>query len=113
VGDFYLTKVVKTRKPHVCGMCDSTVPKGLKAEYVSGRYEESWVSYYLCPFCLRYIDVMNPDLSDGFSGDFLSDDLAEIGIYDVDIMYNEEKVFFSDSEENTYLKTWDEFFLKI
>ena len=51
MGDVYLSKTVKTRKPHTCDYCGAMIPAGSAAVRESGIGEDGPFASYACGKC--------------------------------------------------------------
>jgi hypothetical protein len=69
---FWNTRQIKrTKKPHQCQFCGRIIPAGSSCESNSGTFDGEFNYYHLCNRCVKFIQVHNCDLSDGFNlGDF-------------------------------------------
>lgn len=69
---FWNTRDIKSaRKPHRCEFCGCKIHPGDSCQSNTGIYDGEFNHYYFCTRCVRFIDLYNLDLSDGFSvGDF-------------------------------------------
>lgn len=56
MGDFNKRKEIQTKKAHDCLGCLTEIPVGSGATYHSGKTEEGFYGYYLCPDCDQYLE---------------------------------------------------------
>jgi hypothetical protein len=75
MSDFGEGKFVIGRKDHMCIGCMGKIAKGERHYHYTGVWEGDWQNWRLHTRCEEISRTM--DLSDGFVGGFLNDELTE------------------------------------
>ncbi|GAB3801564.1 hypothetical protein [Virgibacillus kimchii] len=83
MSGFNKSKVVKTRKVHICHGCLNLMPVGSTAINNKGYYED-WYNYYLHPECEKIAQKF---------GDFFQDGVFEGFVHELANHYGEDKVY--------------------
>ena len=60
-ADFYVTRMVRARKAHICVECREEVAPGEKYERTSGKWNGSMDIIRTCVLCLRIRDDLCPN----------------------------------------------------
>jgi len=59
--------IVKTRKPHICALCNRNIPVGFSALHQTGMWEGDWQNWYACQFCADKVLPTVQDYDDEIS----------------------------------------------
>jgi hypothetical protein len=121
MSDFYQTKIIKTRKHHLCCSCGSLIPLGHTCNYNQGIFEDEWFRNYICQICVKFLKKSKNDNSYDYC--WLFDELDYIyGVYFLNINYIINRIdfrlnhnnivsidikeFLESIDNNTFSKKW-------
>lgn len=76
-GEFFSSRIVKTRKRHQCACCCRMIPKGFRAVFHQGKCDGEFYSYYLCNTCETLTDKYPEYVIDEWEGWISNDVLQE------------------------------------
>lgn len=69
MADFQTEKIVKrTRKKHLCSLCNRTIPQGFSCHCLTGKSEGEFFKLYLCNTCWELWSQFPDSVCDWWEG---------------------------------------------